>query len=732
MLVPRVLAACAALMLPLVTSQAIDKGLKPSKPTKDPISSVDISLNEFDRLTLKVGDQPFFFNGLQLRADKVRDVWGLSQSEIKSLYDITAGDGFTVVNTQLLWSEIQPDKRFNASESTYIQGGSSSNKNFASSSSSKFGYKTGSEGDKQLTYVKFDFSAYKSKVDSAKVRFYVDSEALGSKAFTANLFGITKNDWKASSITWASGAPNHNGVDVVGKKDEDYFLASSSPSWDTVLKTGYYDFDVSDFVKNHSPSQVASFILQASTDVKDAAIGASVHGAKGQRPPQLILSTKEAYDWTYLDTMIGWAESAGLKLELVWFGSDSTGVTMDSRVPYYVMQQFTKIEKLQPDGSHTPVFKKNTDPAYGVYWHYMDKNDLDLRKQEKAVIRAMMNHIAEYNRGHGSKSTVIGVVVANEPAIHKFHGSAFEPWRNPKTWGALSSFDSVQAFKDRTMWEFCTNLANAVKESDYPVWTRSNDVRGVDAAHTSYNENMRKSVGASVDFIGLDPYSNDVKTIFKFGHTTAFDGKSYDTGSNLPMIMENGGEYTNLDHLILASLAGGSLYNVYDLMSTDGHGMYVPKDTSSGDFTPVPRGSYVTDVRNTNKMLNKIALDLATKLPVGAGGKDLDFLNIFSNDTNVPGDFGKVDLAYEPADTSSVGIVDVRSSTEVAVLSTGDAQIIFSGIQGYGIGSVESGSFDGSSWVKSGSISYKTNGDDISIQIDAYQCVRVVTNKSTK
>ncbi|KAJ4175126.1 hypothetical protein NW754_005545 [Fusarium falciforme] len=131
-------------------------------------------------------------------------------------------------------------------------------------------------------------------------------------------------------------------------------------------------------------------------------------------------------------------------------------------------------------------------------------------------------------------------------------------------------------------------------------------------------------------------------------------------------------------------------------------------------------------------MLNKIALDLATKLPVGAGGKDLDFLNIFSNDTNVPGDFGKVDLAYEPADTSSVGIVDVRSSTEVAVLSTGDAQIIFSGIQGYGIGSVESGSFDGSSWVKSGSISYKTNGDDISIQIDAYQCVRVVTNKSTK
>ncbi|RMJ06609.1 hypothetical protein CDV36_013804 [Fusarium kuroshium] len=149
--------------------------------------------------------------------------------------------------------------------------------------------------------------------------------------------------------------------------------------------------------------------------------------------------------------------------------------------------------------------------------------------------------------------------------------------------------------------------------------------------------------------------------------------------------MENGGQYTNLNHLILASLAGGSLYNVYDLMNTDPHGMYVPKDKNFGDFTPVPRGSYVADVRNTNKMLNKIAVDLATKRPV---------------------DFGKVQLAYEPADTGSVGIVDVRSGTEVAVLSTGDAQITFSSIRVYGIESVESGSFHSFKWIKSGSVSY--------------------------
>ncbi|RSL74356.1 hypothetical protein CEP51_011578 [Fusarium floridanum] len=116
----------------------------------------------------------------------------------------------------------------------------------------------------------------------------------------------------------------------------------------------------------------------------------------------------------------------------------------------------------------------------------------------------------------------------------------------------------------------------------------------------------------------------------------------------------------------------------------------------------------------------KIAFDLVTQRPVGAGGKYLDFLNVFSNDTNVPGDFRKVDLTYKPAGTGSVGIVDVRSGTEVVVLSMGDAQITFSGIRGSGIASVESGSFDGSKRIKSGYTSYRTSGDDMLIQVDAY------------
>ncbi|KAH8805501.1 hypothetical protein F5884DRAFT_755072 [Xylogone sp. PMI_703] len=703
------------------STPAIDPNLKPSTPTLAPISYVDTSLGDYDRFVLRVGDEPFFFNGIQLRADKLRDVWGYTESKIKPLYQQVADDGFTAVNTQIFWSNIQPDKSFNASESTYIRGGSYSTQNFASSTSNLIGYQHGTESNKELTYIKFDFSSYTDSIDAAKVRTYVDSGATNSAAFQANLYGITNNSWSATSITWVN-APNHNVVDIAGTEGADYFLTSSSPSWDLILSEAYYDFDVSDFVKNHCPGKVATFILQASTNDTGVAVGASMTSAKGTRPPQLVLSDQDRFDWTYVDTLIGWAEDAGIKLEPIWFGSDSTGVTMDSRVPYFAFLN-TKNEKVNSDGSHTPAFSKNTDPAYGVYWYFLDKNDLTTRAQEKRAIKEMMNHIASYNSAHGNKKTVIGIDVANEPAIQKFHGSSFTAWHNPKTWAALSQFASVQDFVDRTMWEYCINLANGVKKSNYPIWTRSNDFRGVDAAHSSYNENQRPLVGTSLDFVGYDPYSDSFTSAFDFGHAVTWDNKLFARGDNFPMIMENGGQYTTGQGLLLATLAGGATYNVYDYMSSDNFGLYEI-------IAPVAHGSYVQDVINTNNMLLKISEDLATKAPRAAGGTDLDFLNIFWNQTSVSSSFGKVGITYKPSNYPIVGIVDIRSSKEVALLSTGTATHTLSGITTYGISSVQSGYYSGSSWVKDSTVSYTTSGTSITFSIGAYEAIRVVTNNA--
>ncbi|KAH8806062.1 hypothetical protein F5884DRAFT_755609 [Xylogone sp. PMI_703] len=45
-----------------------------------------------------------------------------------------------------------------------------------------------------------------------------------------------------------------------------FYIASSSPSWDYIQSETYYDFDISDFVKNHSRHKATIFTLQSSTN----------------------------------------------------------------------------------------------------------------------------------------------------------------------------------------------------------------------------------------------------------------------------------------------------------------------------------------------------------------------------------------------------------------------------------------------------------------------------------
>lgn len=724
--------AFGAVSLSNVNAQAIDPDLKPSEPSRTPISSVDTSQDKYDRLVLTVEGEPFFYNGVQIRVDKTEDVWGLTDEDNRRLFQKAAEAGFTVVNSQVRWIDIQPDKAFNASEGTYIQGGSEQDSNFASEDSLKFGYKEGSDKDKQLTYLKFDYSEYPfDAVHAAKIRVHVNSDPINGETFSANLYGITNNSWEASEITWNSGAPNHSGDEVTGKNDQDYFLVAQSPSWDIISKQGYYDFDVSDFIIDHASDKTASFILQASSDgAGEKAIGASINGTDTAFPPQLVLSNEDEYDWTYLDKMLEWSEEFGLKFEIVWFGSDSTGVTMDNRVPHYILQH-TKLEEIPEDGSedHIVKFKKQDDPAYGIYWFLMDKNDLDTRKKEKKAIKSMLNHVAARDEKNENRRTLIGVDVANEPGVFQLHGNAFEPWHNPDTWGTFDDFASEQDFIDRTLWEFMINLANAVKESDYPVWTRSNDVRHVDANTVSYNEERREDGGTSLDFIGLDPYEEEERTLFKFGHEAIdINGKekNYSAGLNLPMVMENSGAVDNAANLLLATLAGGGLYNVYDLYSSDDFGLYIPGDND--DYkNPVKRGDYVDDVIKTNNLLLKVSSDLATRRPVGAGGDKLAYLNPLLDGEIEPFKFGDVDVAYDPEnEETSVGIAVAKSETELVVLSTGKATYKLNGLGGEEVQSIETGSYESGKWEVDEKVEYSEGDNSTSFNIGAYIAVRVL------
>ncbi|KAL2856507.1 hypothetical protein BJY01DRAFT_242845 [Aspergillus pseudoustus] len=712
---------------------AIDPNLKPSKPSKAQISYVDTSLESYDRFVPMVDGAPFFYNGVQIRVDKTEDVWGLDDTDNKKLFTLAAEDGFTVVNSQVRWMDIQPDISFNATQSAYIQGGSNNETNFADEPSVRVGYSSQSEDDLKLSYFKFDFSDYQhphDEITAAKLRIYVNADSIDKRSFVGNLYGITNNTWDPATITWAN-APSHDGVDISGEEGEDYFIASSSPSWDRIKAAFYYDFDCSDFIINHVNGRVASFILQATGDT-NVTVGATIDGAGEDKPPQLVLSNKNEFDWGFLDKMLEWCTALGLKFEIVWFGSDSTDVSMDNRVPYFALNR-TKLERLTDDGDgegHVVVFSKNTDPAYGTYWFILDKNDLTLRKLEKNAIKAMLNHVADWEEANGHPRTLIGVDVANENEVFAMHGSSFEPWHNPATFGAFDDFDSEQDFVSRTMWEWAVNLANGVKESEYPVWTRQNDVNRASSRYSvPYNEARRQDEGTSLDFIGIDLYTRSLPSAFAVGHAPAGPyAITYATGQNLPMIMENSGAAENAASLALATLAGGGLYNTYDLYSSDDFGLYVPGEDYKD---PIARGDYVETVRKTNAMLNKVAADIATKKSTGSGGESLAYLNVYLDGKNTTASFGDVALDYAPSNNSAgVGIVIARGPRELAVLSTAAASFNLTGLDAYGVRSLQAGAYKHGRWSSDERVAYETDSGSTLFDIDAYACIRLVTRKN--
>ena len=190
-------------------------------------------------------------------------------------------------------------------------------------------------------------------------------------------------------------------------------------------------------------------------------------------------------------------------MEVLWFATDTCSITADNRVPYYVHHNY----QLCMADEDKPYFDKKSGESadiYGVYWYLMCKNDRELRSQEASALKEMFDHIGAYNAEHGYKNTVVGCQVANEPNMSRMHsGSVYDHDGNKiphcmcdiclQLKSDLGLDD--QGFRDYTMFEYCNNLAKAVKTSDYPVWIRVNNVMNNDAWGVSYNEKRSELKG---------------------------------------------------------------------------------------------------------------------------------------------------------------------------------------------------------------------------------------------
>lgn len=422
---------------------------------------------------------------------------------------------------------------------------------------------------------------------------------------------------------------------------------------------------------------------------------------------------RDQFDWSTLERYVGWAAKHGLKLELLWFGTNSGGEvqTLDGtpngklRVPPYVMN-FAKV--LDREGR--PITRA------GLF--ELDWCDPALRQRETDVLAEIMRWIAAYDARHGRKRTVVGVQLENEPEVGKMQGKrmtdrSYGPHANAAF--AAGHWTDAHAFTLDVMFRYINAVAGAVKGSDYSVWTRVNCWSKTTHAQPliRHIEAARAGIGLNIDFEGPDAYESKPERI-----SPALD--RWRTGKNFLMIMENSGAYPNAAALPITALAANAAYNVYELCGTDNHGLYVPQDGRA-----VARGNYVAEVIAVNRMLRGAWFDLATR-STGVGGS----MKTFNASSAPSADFEHrlqgVSLRYTTKDAGQ-GIAIRRAAGEWVLMSTRAATFTIRGLASPA--AATRGLFDPENrWVESGRLELSRGGDEFSVTLNPCDVVRLTTS----
>lgn len=389
---------------------------------------------------------------------------------------------------------------------------------------------------------------------------------------------------------------------------------------------------------------------------------------------------KDTFSWTILDEYMGLASKYNLKLEILWMGQNSGGHVqwlgdpavnpIHLRVPDYVLYS--------PSPSSTAT-TSDYSVRRDMSAYTLDLADNNLKAREKYVVSQLMNHVATWDAGsNAGKHTLVGIQIDNE----------------------VRGYNNL-TFPTSLIISYMSDVAAAVKESPYVIWTRMNCVSSDTNSRISSNEAQRTASGTNIDFVGTDLYginSTTVQTVLPY------------QGANYRMIMESGAEVSTAAIFQMAALSGNNGYRHYDMLGPDGHGLY----DRSGSTGFVQHGAYVDDVRTLNKLINSDIQDIALK----SNGYGLFVHNWAGNSTAAT--TGVEGIAYTPASTTSQGISISRSNTEIVLMSTKGGTFTYPST--LGVNGASQGYFDSNNtWVNQGTVAYGST----SITLAAGQTVRL-------
>lgn len=284
------------------------------------------------------------------------------------------------------------------------------------------------------------------------------------------------------------------------------------------------------------------------------------------------------YDFSVVDTVLGFVNKYDLKMELLWFSTNMCGDSFSYLVPHYILQKYDKRLSRNDKGSFW---------NYYGYQYTMLLDDKWLLDREIKAITRLFSHIRYWDSLNGEKHPIISAQIHNEP-------DALVRWRLAQK--ELKYRDGTSLTKEEA-WKMTMNslnvLGEAVKNSPYKVLTRVNLIYGdgINAFPEATNARPKDIFDLEgIDFIGVDSYKDDIKLLRD-------DVCAYSSiDGNYALVCENKGSYSNTPSLILAALSLGGGYNIYDLATSKffidnttepnqiDHGVYT-WDLQKKDFT---------------------------------------------------------------------------------------------------------------------------------------------------
>lgn len=269
------------------------------------------------------------------------------------------------------------------------------------------------------------------------------------------------------------------------------------------------------------------------------------------------------YDWSVIDRYVQWAQKYDLRINFVWFGTNTQGggVMENTAQNHGFMASVPKwAEEKLPDGSFK--YFESRVSGHEKYYTRTPLNESDSHYQdatylfdmEAKAVRAMFDHLAQVDNTHR-------VIM-------------FNVWNEPDSAAGFCTFGA-----QHDMWmRLAKNLNDAVKGSNYSVVTAMN-------FHRSYwqNADFRKALldfANVVDFVGPDSYDTNLENQKNWIVSAAEASENKKVG----WMPEAGGNADNKTGLAAEAIAAGGTVSYWQLNNSlcDGQNFSFYGNTKDG------------------------------------------------------------------------------------------------------------------------------------------------------